>query len=561
MDHLFGSRLYGVVGLLPQWTGAGGVSFNSLPWQAQTVLMDITFNYGSVPSKVLRDAIAAGATISPTNPNGTYSARFKLAQDIAHLSSNPSRMLSDATLLGGIVSGVALTPPTLKQATTVSANTSTYGFSVADATTQYALDPTGSTTYVLVANPGSPNFISIELPTDSAASYSVSYEIDTTWSAPQTAQPDQTLNLPANVIGLQVDLFDANGNPIPDPGNFAFYVTLANAGTFSGNVYDFNPATPSVTVTTSNSDVNLANNTATIIFAFSEAAVDFNLSDVTVAGGTLSNFSGSGTTYTATFTGSLNTDINDASVGVTVGSYHDSDGNAGDGGSTGGFAVDTVTPTVPAVDLDVTAGATLSANAANGVLAGASDPAASQPLSIVAVNGASGNVGHSVAGAYGTLTLNADGSYSYAATANSAALPDGGALDNFTFTVSDIIGNTATATLSILVASANDTFYVGTAGGAVTAGNGNSVIDGRAGNETIIAGNGPDVVFAGANDTITSEMSRHRHRRRQRHHRGRQWARQHFGRSEQPCDGGKRFRHGRGRRRAARSPWATAKTA
>jgi VCBS repeat-containing protein len=165
---------------------------------------------------------------------------------------------------------------------------------------------------------------------------------------------------------------------------------------------------------------------------------------------------------------------------------------------------DTVTPpTVPALNLDVTAGASLSANAAHGVLAGATDPAPLQPLSVVAVNGIGTEVGHAVAGAYGTLTLNADGSYNYTATASSAALPDGGAEDNFTFTVSDINGNTTTATFSILVASAGDTTFVGTAGGTVNAGNGNSVIDGRAGNERINAGNGADVVAAGPNDVIT----------------------------------------------------------
>jgi VCBS repeat-containing protein len=190
-------------------------------------------------------------------------------------------------------------------------------------------------------------------------------------------------------------------------------------------------------------------------------------------------------------------------VSVTAGSWHENNGNAGSGGSTPNFTVDTVTPTVPAVNLDVTAGAILSANAADGVLAGATDPAPSQPLSVVAVNGAGTDVGNAVAGAYGTLTLNAEGSYSYMAAA--ASLPDGGAEDNFTFTVSDINGNTATATLSILVGSAGEPIIVLTAGETLNEGNdnSNSVIDARAGNETITLGNGNDVVFAAPGDMIT----------------------------------------------------------
>ena len=53
-----------------------------------------------------------------------------------------------------------------------------------------------------------------------------------------------------------------------------------------------------------------------------------------------------GATYTATFTGAPNTDISNAAVSVTAGSWSESNGNPGSGGSTPSFTVDTVTPTV-----------------------------------------------------------------------------------------------------------------------------------------------------------------------------------------------------------------------
>ncbi len=77
-----------------------------------------------------------------------------------------------------------------------------------------------------------------------------------------------------------------------------------------------------------------------------------------------------------------------------------------------------------------------------GVLASDSDRD-NDSLSVSAVNGASGNVGTDVAGTYGTLHLNANGSYNY--TANSAydALhANQNVSDVFNFTVSD--GTTVT---------------------------------------------------------------------------------------------------------------------
>jgi probable HAF family extracellular repeat protein len=108
-------------------------------------------------------------------------------------------------------------------------------------------------------------------------------------------------------------------------------------------------------VSIDNTDVNVANGTGTVTFAFSEAPVTFVLADTSAVGGTLSNLQQTDAThYTATFTGAANTDIANASVSETAGSYQDAAGNAGTGGSTAPFTVDTVTPTV-AVSIDNTA--------------------------------------------------------------------------------------------------------------------------------------------------------------------------------------------------------------
>ncbi|MGH6786530.1 MAG: beta strand repeat-containing protein, partial [Novosphingobium sp.] len=68
---------------------------------------------------------------------------------------------------------------------------------------------------------------------------------------------------------------------------------------------------------------------------------------------------------------------------------------------------------------------------------------------IVAITGFNGpgTVGGSTAGQYGTLTLNANGSYSYTRTAGTK----GGVNDVFTYTLTDADGDTVTATLTITI--------------------------------------------------------------------------------------------------------------
>ncbi len=103
---------------------------------------------------------------------------------------------------------------------------------------------------------------------------------------------------------------------------------------------------PTVTVSIGRNDVNLANNTATVTFAFSAAPASFTSADITAIGGTLSNLQQvTPSEYTATFTAAAATDISTASVSVTAGSWQ-AGGVAGSGGGTGPFTVDTVTPTV-----------------------------------------------------------------------------------------------------------------------------------------------------------------------------------------------------------------------
>ena len=123
-----------------------------------------------------------------------------------------------------------------------------------------------------------------------------------------------------------------------------------SAGSTAGFVAD--TVAPSVAVAIDSSNVNLAAPTAQVSFIFSEAPTGFTLADTNATGGVLSNLAlVDATHYTATFTAAAATDISNAQVSVTGGTWQDAHGNTGSAGSTGGFVVDTVTPSV-AVSID-----------------------------------------------------------------------------------------------------------------------------------------------------------------------------------------------------------------
>ncbi len=138
------------------------------------------------------------------------------------------------------------------------------------------------------------------------------------------------------------------------------------------------------------------------------------------------------------------------------------------------------------------AGGTVSVSAANGVLANVTDINSNGGLSVSSVNGSSADVGVAVAGDFGALTLNADGSYTYV-NSNPGAVTSahGVAEDTFNFTISDGQGDTASSSLTVLITSANETLITGTSNSTVNGGSGPTVLDGSAGNMTLAAGYGP----------------------------------------------------------------------
>ncbi|MGY8665927.1 HYR domain-containing protein [Bradyrhizobium sp. UFLA05-109] len=147
----------------------------------------------------------------------------------------------------------------------------------------------------------------------------------------------------------------------------------------------------------------------------------------------------------------------------------------------------------------VAKGKILSVSANKGVLANDRD-ADHDHLSVGSVNGSVTNLGHDIKGDYGTLTLNADGSYSYAASAK--ALPSQiFAQDTFTYTSADGHGGSDTSTLTFSVFDPSFTYKAGS-NTIVWGDNGKSVLDGSGGHAVAYGGKGADVLIGGKGDIL-----------------------------------------------------------
>ncbi|SHN40377.1 immunoglobulin-like domain-containing protein, partial [Rhizobacter sp. OV335] len=155
---------------------------------------------------------------------------------------------------------------------------------------------------------------------------------------------------------------------------------------------------------------------------------------------------------------------------------------ANDGTSNSATATTTISvvavndaPVAHSDDANVTASATLSVTAANGVILSAATPAGTDTdpegdaLTVAFAVAGTGTpataitaAGTAITGTYGTLTLKSDGSYSYLAS-NADAVATGSTVnDVFTYQVKDPSGATSNATLTIHVSGQADTLTAGT---------------------------------------------------------------------------------------------------
>jgi hypothetical protein len=107
---------------------------------------------------------------------------------------------------------------------------------------------------------------------------------------------------------------------------------------------------PTIAISASSNNLSVGQ-TETITFTLSEVSTNFTAADIAVTGGTLSALSGSGTSYSATFTPAANSTAA-ALIGVASGKFSDAAGNLN---TDGGDANNSVAITVNTVAADTTA--------------------------------------------------------------------------------------------------------------------------------------------------------------------------------------------------------------
>lgn len=158
-------------------------------------------------------------------------------------------------------------------------------------------------------------------------------------------------------------------------------------------------------------------------------------------------------------------------------------------------------------------------------------------VSVSAVLGNSANVGTAVTGVYGSVVINANGSYSYTLDNNDVdteALETGQTVtDSFTYTVSDFHGLTGTATLNITISGSTDRVSVSSStsstlvagqtdlvltgssnisgtgnnfNNSITGNVGNNVLNGGAGIDTLIGGLGNDGYYVDNTSEVVTEL-------------------------------------------------------
>jgi len=155
-----------------------------------------------------------------------------------------------------------------------------------------------------------------------------------TWTA--TFTPTANVTDPSNFIALDTS------NVTDLAGNAGSTVAVSNN-------YALDSERPTATVVVANPNLGVGQ-TSQVIITFNEAVTGFDLSDLSVANGTLSNLSSSdgGKTWTATLTPNAN--VNSASNAISVNSAGVSDlsGNSGSGISqSGNYVINTVPVSVP----------------------------------------------------------------------------------------------------------------------------------------------------------------------------------------------------------------------
>ncbi|WP_083471388.1 Ig-like domain-containing protein [Pseudomonas nunensis] len=210
----------------------------------------------------------------------------------------------------------------------------------------YALDATRPTATIVVANPN------LGMGQTTLVTITFSEAVNNFDLSDLSVTNGELTNLASSDGGKTwIGTFTPTAN-ITDPSNFIALDT-SNVSDLAGNTgdgvavsnnYVIDGERPTATVVVANPNLGVGQ-TSLVTFTFNEAVSGFDLSDVNVANGTLSNLSSNdgGKTWTATLTPTSNLSNANNAISLNVAGVTDGSGNAGSGTSqSNGYAINTV---------------------------------------------------------------------------------------------------------------------------------------------------------------------------------------------------------------------------
>jgi Ca2+-binding RTX toxin-like protein len=308
----------------------------------------------------------------------------------------------------------------------------------------------------------------------------------------------------------------------------ASYTDVAgNTGSAGSDTVTIDTKNPTLAVDIVDTSLNDGDNSSQVTFQFSETVNGFTVGDVSVSGGTLSNFTQvDGNSYTAIFTADDAVETT-GSVSVAAASYSDVAGNQG-GAGTDTVTIDTKNPTVginfasqPLTSQNFSTTVTFQFSEAvsgfaasdvtltNGVLSNFTGSGSSYTATFTATNFQSPTGTVAVSNGYSDTP----GNQGVANSANIALTvgggpdpndgPSGGSsvIGSGTIGADSITGSTGNDNLSGI--DGNDTISGGDGNDTINGGIGNDIISGGTGNDNIIGLGGADLIYGGSgNDTI-----------------------------------------------------------
>ncbi len=309
--------------------------------------------------------------------------------------------LSDITVAGGTISGLAATSDPLVYTATFTATdgfTGTGSMSVtAGSYTDAALNAGGSGSDIVAIDRANGGLV-VDIVQDALNDSTPSSTVTFTFSATPTGFDASDITaVGGTVTGLAVtanplvyqatftaaDGFAGAGSVSVAAGSYT--TGLGNAGEAGSDLVDIDRVNPTVSVDIIDPTLSDADSSSSVTFTFSKAPLGFDLDDITAVGGTVSGLVATSDplVYTATFTA---TDgfAGTGSVSVAAGSYTDEALNTGVSGSDT-VAIDLSNPTVT---VDIAAGTLSNSQASSTVTFSFSEaPAGFVASDITAVGG------------------------------------------------------------------------------------------------------------------------------------------------------------------------------